>query len=162
MKRGFCSPGTSRILKNSEHGFTTRWTKRIGNGLHGPSDHQGLPRHCHGKDHHKHYNPNADRFSQILGKEDRNCAGDYLRCENRSSNRPAGRETGMEMPCCPGSDLLIFSKVKTSFPTKPFGGVSRAPKVGDGGVFHTPCTDFSRPVERLEYTCLLKSTFTEV
>jgi hypothetical protein len=33
--------------------------------------------------------------------------------------------------------------------------------VGDGGVFHTPCADFSRPVEELEYTCLLKSTFTE-
>jgi hypothetical protein len=33
--------------------------------------------------------------------------------------------------------------------------------VGDGGVFHTPCGDFSRPVEELEYTCLLKSTFTE-
>ena len=25
----------------------------------------------------------------------------------------------------------------------------------------TPCADFSRPVEELEYTCLLKSTFTE-
>ena len=24
-----------------------------------------------------------------------------------------------------------------------------------------PCTDFSRPVQELEYTCLLKSTFTE-
>jgi hypothetical protein len=33
--------------------------------------------------------------------------------------------------------------------------------VGDGGVFRTPCADFSRPVEELEYTCLLKSTFTE-
>jgi hypothetical protein len=38
---------------------------------------------------------------------------------------------------------------------------NRAPKMGDGGVFHTPCTDFSRPVEELEYTCLLKRTFTE-
>jgi hypothetical protein len=38
---------------------------------------------------------------------------------------------------------------------------SRSPKMGDGGVLHTPCTDFSRPVEELEYTCLLKSTFTE-
>jgi hypothetical protein len=38
---------------------------------------------------------------------------------------------------------------------------SRTPKVGDGGVFHTPCADFSRPVEEFEYTCLLKSTFTE-
>jgi hypothetical protein len=33
--------------------------------------------------------------------------------------------------------------------------------VGDGGVFRTPCADFSRPVEEVEYTCLLKSTFTE-
>jgi hypothetical protein len=55
----------------------------------------------------------------------------------------------------------IFSKVKTSFPTKPFAGSRRVPKVGDGGVFHTPCADFSRLVERLEYTCLLKGTFTE-
>ncbi len=38
---------------------------------------------------------------------------------------------------------------------------SRAPKMGEGGVFHTPCADFSRPVEELEYTCLLKSTFNE-
>ena len=34
--------------------------------------------------------------------------------------------------------------------------------MGEGGVFHTPCADFSRPVEELEYTCLLKRTFTEV
>ena len=33
--------------------------------------------------------------------------------------------------------------------------------MGDGGVFHTPCADFSIPVEELEYTCLLKCTFTE-
>ena len=33
--------------------------------------------------------------------------------------------------------------------------------MGDGGVFHTPCADFSRPVEELESTCLLKRTFTE-
>jgi hypothetical protein len=33
--------------------------------------------------------------------------------------------------------------------------------MGDGGVFHTSCADFSRPVEELEYTCLLKSTFTD-
>ncbi len=31
--------------------------------------------------------------------------------------------------------------------------------MGDGGVFLTPCADFSRPVEELEYTCLLKSIF---
>jgi hypothetical protein len=29
-----------------------------------------------------------------------------LRCENRPVNRPASRETGMGMPCCPPSDLL--------------------------------------------------------
>jgi hypothetical protein len=34
--------------------------------------------------------------------------------------------------------------------------------MGDGGVFRTPCADFSRPVEELEYTCLMKSTFSEV
>jgi hypothetical protein len=50
---------------------------------------------------------------------------------------------------------------KTSFPTKSFAGLRRVPKLGDGGVFHTPCTDYSRPVEELEYTCLLKNTFTE-
>jgi hypothetical protein len=33
--------------------------------------------------------------------------------------------------------------------------------MGDGGVFRTPCADFCRPVEELEYTRLLKSTFTE-
>jgi hypothetical protein len=38
---------------------------------------------------------------------------------------------------------------------------SRAPKMGDGGVFGTPCADFFRPAEELEDTCLLKSTFTE-
>ncbi len=34
-------------------------------------------------------------------------------------------------------------------------------KMGDGGVFHTPCAYFCRPVEELEYTRLLKNTFTE-
>ena len=33
--------------------------------------------------------------------------------------------------------------------------------MGDGGVCGTPCADFSRPAEELEYTCLLTSTFTE-
>jgi hypothetical protein len=37
----------------------------------------------------------------------------------------------------------------------------RSPKMGDGGVFHTSCADFSSPVEELEYTCLLKNNFTE-
>ncbi len=52
-------------------------------------------------------------------------------------------------------------KVKTSFPRRILGGPNRAPKMGDGGVFHTPSTYFCRPVEELEYTRLLKSTFTE-
>ncbi len=33
--------------------------------------------------------------------------------------------------------------------------------MGDGGGFRTPCADFSRPEEELEYSCLLKSTFTQ-
>ena len=33
--------------------------------------------------------------------------------------------------------------------------------MADGGGFRTPCADFSRPVEELEYSCLLKSTFTQ-
>jgi hypothetical protein len=89
-----------------------------------------------------------------------------LRCENRTVNRAASRETGLEMSCLspcnsPRLQGKIFSKVKTSFPTKSFTGLRRTPKVGGGEVFHTPCADFSRPVEELEYTCLLKSTFTE-
>ena len=34
-------------------------------------------------------------------------------------------------------------------------------KMRDGGVFRTPCADFSRPVEELEYSWLLKNTFTQ-
>jgi hypothetical protein len=33
-----------------------------------------------------------------------------LRCENRPSNRPPRRETGLKMPCCPASDLLRVAK----------------------------------------------------
>jgi hypothetical protein len=33
------------------------------------------------------------------------CATD-LRCENRPVNRPVNRDTGLEMPCCPVTDLL--------------------------------------------------------
>ncbi len=29
-----------------------------------------------------------------------------LRCENRPVNRPVNRDTGLEMPCCPVTDLL--------------------------------------------------------
>jgi hypothetical protein len=105
------------------------------------------------------------------------------------ANRPASRETGLQMPCCPAGDLLWvqitqsypnrlrFSSLPCpqspchtviypvfregfSFPTKPCRA-SWAPKMGDGGVFLTPCADFSRPVEELEYSCLLKNTFTE-
>ncbi len=56
--------------------------------------------------------------------------------------------------CC-GSKSLKVILIDSDF------RAYRAPKVWDGGVFHTTCTDFSRPVERLEYTCLVKSTFTE-
>jgi len=41
------------------------------------------------------------------------------------------------------------------------GGAGGGAKMGDGGVFRTPCADFCRPVEELEYDQLLKSTFTE-
>jgi hypothetical protein len=34
-----------------------------------------------------------------------------LRCENRPANRPASRETGLEMPCCPASDSTRFSSL---------------------------------------------------
>jgi hypothetical protein len=29
-----------------------------------------------------------------------------LRCENSPVNRPVNRDTGLEMPCCPVTDLL--------------------------------------------------------
>jgi hypothetical protein len=54
-----------------------------------------------------------------------------------------------------------FFEGKNFFSHKTINRGSRTPKMGDGGVFHTHCADFSRPVEALEYTCLLKSTFTE-
>ena len=34
-------------------------------------------------------------------------------------------------------------------------------KDGDGGVFLTYCVDFPRPVEELDRSCLLKTTFTK-
>jgi hypothetical protein len=55
-----------------------------------------------------------------------------------------------------------FFEGKIFFPHESISRGSRVPKMGDGGVFLTPCADFSRPVEELEYTCLLKNTFTEV
>jgi hypothetical protein len=54
-----------------------------------------------------------------------------------------------------------FFEGKNFFSHEVIRRASWTPKMGDGGVFHTPCADFSRPVEELEYTCLLKSTFTE-
>ena len=39
-----------------------------------------------------------------------------LRCENRPANRSASRETGLEMPCCPPSDLL-WVQITQSYPT---------------------------------------------
>ncbi len=40
-----------------------------------------------------------------------------LRCENRSANRPASRETGLEMPCCPANDLL-WVQITQSYPNR--------------------------------------------
>ena len=41
----------------------------------------------------------------------------YLRCENRPANRPASRETGLEMPCCPANDLL-WVQITQSYPNR--------------------------------------------
>ena len=64
----------------------------------------------------------------------------------------------LEMWITPKS--LLFSGCSL-FSHEAISRASRAPKMGDGGVFGTPCADFSRPAEELEYTCLLTSTFTE-
>ena len=40
-----------------------------------------------------------------------------LRYENRPANRPANRETGLEMPCCPASDLL-WVQITRSYPNR--------------------------------------------
>ncbi len=40
-----------------------------------------------------------------------------LRWENRPVNRPASRETGIEMPCFPGSDLL-WVQITQSYPNR--------------------------------------------
>jgi hypothetical protein len=40
-----------------------------------------------------------------------------LRCENRPANWPASRETGLEIPCCPSSDLL-WVQVTQSYPNQ--------------------------------------------
>jgi hypothetical protein len=40
-----------------------------------------------------------------------------LRWENRPANRPANRETGLEMPCCPASDLL-WVQITQSYPNR--------------------------------------------
>jgi hypothetical protein len=55
-----------------------------------------------------------------------------------------------------------FFEGKNFFSHEVISRASWVPKIGDRVVFHTTCADFSRPVEELEYTCLLKSTFTEV
>jgi len=36
-----------------------------------------------------------------------------LRWENRPANRPPNRETGLEMPCCPATDLLWVQITQT-------------------------------------------------
>jgi hypothetical protein len=41
----------------------------------------------------------------------------HLRCENRPANRPASRETGLEMPCCPPNDLL-WVQITQSYPNR--------------------------------------------
>ncbi len=40
-----------------------------------------------------------------------------LRCENRPANSPASRETGLEKPCCPASDLL-WVQITQSYPNR--------------------------------------------
>jgi hypothetical protein len=40
------------------------------------------------------------RFNGIIDRDT------HLRCENRPVNRPVNRDTGLEMPCCPVTDLL--------------------------------------------------------
>jgi hypothetical protein len=108
-------------------------------------------------------------FLRIFLEQD----GKTLWWDNRTVNRSAIRATGYfqsypnrlrfsslpcpQSPCHAVIDPVFqegFFEVKTSFPTKPVSG-------RDGGVFRTTCGDFSRPVEELEYTCLLKNTFTE-
>jgi hypothetical protein len=73
-----------------------------------PSDHQGLPRHCRGKDRQKHYNPNTDRPSQILGKEDRNCAGDYqaVWCSSHTRSGLGQEQKGRDRSAWAGADKL--------------------------------------------------------
>jgi hypothetical protein len=56
---------------------------------------------------------------------------------------------------------MDFFEGRTFFSHQDLTRASRVPKMVDGGVFHTPCAACSRPVEELEYTCLLKSNFTE-
>jgi hypothetical protein len=51
--------------------------------------------------------------------------------------------------------LIVYKWLLNQFNSK------QASKMGDGGVCGTPCADFSRPAEELEYTCLLTSTFAE-
>ena len=51
----------------------------------------------------------------------------YLRWENRPANRPASRETGLEMPCCPASDLL-WVQITQSYPNRlRFSSCPRSP-----------------------------------
>ncbi len=62
--------------------------------------------------------------------------------------------------CC-GSKLLKVILIDSDFGYYPLLKGYLGTKMGDGGGFRTPCVDFSRPVEELEYSCLLKSTFTQ-
>jgi hypothetical protein len=40
-----------------------------------------------------------------------------VRWENRPANRPASRQTGLEMPCCPANDLL-WVQITQSYPDR--------------------------------------------
>ncbi len=47
----------------------------------------------------------------------RNMPTPGFRWGKRSANRPANRETGLEMPCCPASDLL-WVQITQSYPNR--------------------------------------------
>ena len=66
-----------------------------------------------------------------------------LRWENRPANRAAIRETGMEMPCFPASDLL-WVQITQSYPNRLRFWILPSPESPE-----------------LDYSCLLKSTFTQ-
>jgi hypothetical protein len=66
--------------------------------------------------------PQIDPFF-LPGKKDpfflpgKKNACSHLRWENRPANRPVSRETGLEMPCCPASDLL-WVQITQNYPNR--------------------------------------------